>query len=135
MVYVGPDVSQHPLNSPVARHGNCYRSYTPMEWYWRLTNAVMLLASGVVSIIVVERLHDLRRPHDISRTETQLLLSGAAAAPLLPIRLAPRSSSPAAVFGRGTATVIEGKSTKRPSARCAACTGTQPDELRDETCW
>jgi hypothetical protein len=106
-----------------------------MEWYWRLTNAVMLLASGVVSIIVVERLHDLRHPRDISRTPTHLLLSSAAA-PLFPIQPAPRSSSsPAESFARrGTSTVIEGEFRKRTPGRCQACTRTQPDDVRDESC-
>jgi hypothetical protein len=106
-----------------------------MEWYLRLGSAVMLLASGIVSIVIVERIHDVRSRDDIAVVTTHLLPSGAAA-PLFSLRPSPRSSWPLAPVARhGATTLIDGELKKNPHARCDACTGTRPDLQRDRGCW
>ena len=106
-----------------------------MEWYLRLGSAAMLLAGGIVSIVIVERIHDLRRRDDSAVTATHLLLSGAAAH-LFSFRPAPRSSWPSVPVARhGDPTVIDGELRKNPHARCEACTVTRADDVRDERCW
>ncbi len=121
-------ISVGPLNAAsesISRHGNCFDAPISMEWYARPGQAVMLLASGVVSIVVVERLHDLRRADD-QATMTARVFSDDGVA----LRRMTRSSSPA-VFVRenGDMAVIMGELRGIPRARGDACTGAHPDDI------
>src|SRR4051812_34950251 len=104
-----------------------------MEWYWRLGSAVMLLASGIVSILVVERVHDLRRPDATSFTTPRLLMADVSA-PLFSRDRAHHSSSPAMPVAAPATASIDSEFRGHARSRCNACTGTPPDDMAAERC-
>jgi hypothetical protein len=112
-----------------------------MDGDHRLGGAAMLLATGIVSMMIVERLHDQRTRTESSAPRPHVLLSDSVLPALTP-HLAQRASSqprrPAMrIAGRtdgGALWAMVAVGTEETS-RCGVCSEAPAPSESDDSCW